>query len=109
MSGHITGHVTNSAQRKATAAHRRRNRAKGLVRVEIQVPRADAAMLRQLAEMLRSSNVTAEEARAGLKSALETSPQPKSALDIYASGLPDEYFEGVFGRVRTISNRKIDW
>ena len=46
--------MTTPTQKKATAAHRRRNRAKGLVRVEIQVPRADAVLLRNLAERLRA-------------------------------------------------------
>ena len=78
------------------------------MRVEIQVPRADAALLRSLAERLRATDATAEAARAGVKSAIERRQDPKSALDIYASDLPDEYFEGVFDRVRTISKREID-
>ena len=101
--------MTSATQRKATAAHRRRNRAKGLVRVEVQVPRGDAALLRNLAEQLRASDASAEAARAGVKSALEGRALAKPALDIYASDLPDEYFEGVFERTRTTSNRKIDW
>ena len=101
--------MTKSAQRKATVNHRKRIRAKGLVRVEIQVPAGDAAMLRDLAERLRASDMSAETARAGVKSALEIQHEPKSALDIYASDLPDEYFEGVFDHVRTVSKRKIDW
>ena len=105
----MTGHMTSPTQRKATAAHRKRNSIKGLVRVEIQVPRADATLLRHLAKRLRASDASAEAARAGVKSALETRQEPKSALDIYASDLPDEYFEGVFDHVRTISKRKIDW
>ncbi len=109
MSGHTTGHMTKITQRRATANHRKRIRAKGLVRVEVQVPAGDAALLRGLAERLRASDQSSEAARAGLKSAVETQPQPQSALDIYASDLPDEYFEGVFDHVRTISKRKVDW
>jgi hypothetical protein len=105
----MTGDMTKSAQRKATANHRKRNLAKGLVRVEVQVPAGDAALLRNLAERLRASGQSAEAARSGLKSAVEKDRQEKSALDIYASDLPDEYFEGVFDHVRTVSNRKVEW
>ena len=47
--------MTKAAQRKATANHRKRIRAKGLVRVEVQVPEQDAAMLRDVAAALRAS------------------------------------------------------
>ena len=101
--------MTSPTQRKATAAHRRRNRARGLVRVEIQVPRADAALLRDLGERLRASDIRAKVARDSLNAALaEPEPEAKSVLDMFASDLPDEYFDGVFDRVRTISKREID-
>ena len=100
--------MSGTVQRKATAAHRKRARAKGLVRVELQVPETDVAMLRELAEILRDEGPEANIARSGIHSTLST-PAPKTALDIYASDLPDEYFEGVFDHVRTKSNRKVDW
>lgn len=97
-----------TAQRRATANHRKRARAKGLVRLELTVPRADVAALRQLAEKLKGADQQAARFRQAMHSALKADA-PKSALDIYASNLPDEYFEGVFDRKRTISNRKVEW
>ena len=98
--------MTSPTQRKATAAHRGRNRAKGLVRVEIQVPRGDAALVRELAEHLRADSKVLE-LRNVLKAALGGS-KPKTVLDMFASDLPDEYFDGVFDHERTVSHREID-
>ena len=100
--------MSGTVQRKATAAHRKRARAKGLVRFELQVPETDAGMLRELAEKLRDQGAGADAARSGLSSAL-AGPAPKTVLEMFASGLPDEYFEGVFDHVRTTSDRKVDW
>ena len=100
--------MTNSAQRSATANHRKRIRAKGLVRVEVHVPAGDAALLRELADRLRAHDSLADATRSSLKSATGRNQEPQSALDIYGSDLPDEYFDGVFEPVRTISGRKID-
>ncbi len=107
MSGHITGHMTKITQRRATANHRKRIRAKGLVRVEVQVPAGDAALVRELAEHLRV-DAKADVLRTGVKTALEGN-KPKTVLEMFASDLPDEYFEGVFDRKRTISGRKVEW
>ena len=97
--------MTKATQRKATANHRKRIRAKGLVRVEVQVPEQDAAMLRDVAAALRAS----PDAASAIRKVMEaTATKPLSALDIYASDLPDEYFEGVFDHVRTIGDREVD-
>ena len=101
--------MTKITQRRATANHRKRIRAKGLVRVEVQVPAGDAALVRELAEHFRvDAKVEAEALRNGVKAALDGN-RPKTVLEMFASDLPDEYFDGVFDRQRTISNRKVEW
>ena len=40
------------AQHKALATHRRRLKRRGIARVEVRVPKEDAALLRQLAKVL---------------------------------------------------------
>ena len=99
--------MTKATQRKATANHRKRIRARGLVRVEVQVPKDDAAMMRELAKRLRIDSKV-EDVRSGVKAVLGES-KPKTVVEMFASDLPDEYFEGVFDRERTISNRKVEW
>lgn len=49
------------SQRMATAKHRERQRRKGLVRVELQVPGDDVGTLRSLAEVLRGDGGAAVE------------------------------------------------
>jgi hypothetical protein len=98
--------MTKASQRKATANHRKRIRAKGLVRLEIQVPQKDVKLVRELAERLRAGSKIAE-LRNVLKAALG-GDRPKTVLEMFASDLPDEYFEGVFDHERTISHREID-
>jgi hypothetical protein len=99
--------MSTSAQRAATAAHRKRAKAKGLVRIEVQVPKRDAALVRKLARSLRGPEARASSLRQSLGSSLADSDEG-SVLSMFASDLPDEYFEGVFDRVRDISKRKID-
>src|SRR5213075_1254745 len=67
VSGYISGNMTSTAQRKATAAHRKRNKAKGHVRVEMRVPRTDVGLLRELAECLRNAGPPAETMRSTLQ------------------------------------------
>ena len=59
-----------AAQKKAIKDYRRRQKAKGIVRMEITVPEADKPMIRQLAKGLRSGGETAEKIRRAMKSAL---------------------------------------
>jgi hypothetical protein len=94
--------MSTFAQRAATAAHRKRSKAKGLVRIEVKVPAADAELVRRVATNLRAVGAKSRAVRRSLRSVLAESTKG-SALDIYASDLPDEYFEGVFDRKRTAS------
>lgn len=99
--------VTVKAQRKATSSHRRRAVAKGLVRVEVQAAKADAGLIRALAETLRTKPEKAKALRSTLEKAL-VDPNVETAFDVFGSDLPDEAFAGVFDQKRPRDWRKID-
>lgn len=81
------------AQRKRQPIRHRRGRA--VVRLEVQVPARDAAMVRNLAAILRSDTTAAEAARDRLRSTI--APQPATTVfDLFGSDLPDTCFERVF-------------
>lgn len=73
----------SGAQRKATAKHRARLRRRGLVRVEVQVPKADAALIRAAARALRDEPDLAPQVRAGLRRA--AAPPPAGLKELLAS------------------------
>jgi hypothetical protein len=85
----------STAQREALATHRRRRRDSGVVRVEVQVPAIDAALVRDLAAVLRGEPEAAQTLRAQLRAAIAV-PRTSAIFDIFGSDLPDSYFDGVF-------------
>jgi hypothetical protein len=85
----------SSAQREALTTHRRRRRDAGLVRVEIQVPAIDAALVRDLAAVLRGEPEAAQVLRVQLR-AIVAGPRASAVFDIFGSDLPDSCFDGVF-------------
>ena len=89
----------SNAQQKALNAHRRRRRDGGMVRVEVQVPAIDAAILRELAAILRGKADAAQAMRNQLRSVV-AKPRVDTVFDIFGSDLPDEYFDGVFEQGR---------
>ena len=89
----------SDAQRKAVTSHRRRRRHGGVVRVEVQVPAIDSAMLRELVAILRSQSDVAQVMRDQLRYIL-AKPRAASAFEIFGSDLPDACFQGVFERDR---------
>ncbi len=89
----------SQAQRKALTAHRHRRRENGVVRLEVQVPSADAPLVRDIAAVLRGDAATDQDVRAKLRMALKE-PERRSVLDVFGSDLPDEYFDGVFDEDR---------
>jgi hypothetical protein len=97
---------TSSAQRKASAAHRRRASKRGLVRVEIQVPESDAYLLKGLAARLRGPSSEAKSARNEIQSLL--SKPGRTAFDMFSSDLTDAHFDGVFDHDRRELNRDVD-
>jgi hypothetical protein len=85
----------STAQRTALTTHRRRRRDTGVLRVEVQVPAIDAALLRELAAILRGEPDAAQVLRVQLRTAV-AGPRASAVFDIFGSDLPDEYFDGVF-------------
>lgn len=96
--------MTPEAQLKASSAYRERAKAKGLVRVEAQVPVEDADLIKALASALRGDE--AEAARVAVRQALNI--KSLTALDIFASDLPDATFEGIFERDGQVHAREVD-
>jgi hypothetical protein len=88
-----------NAQQRALTAHRRRRRDRGIVRVEVQVPAVDAAVLRDVAAILRSKSDAAQAVRNQLR-AVVAKPRAETVFDIFGSDLSDAYFEGVFDQPR---------
>jgi hypothetical protein len=62
--------MASKSQRRATRMHRRRAAARGLVRVEVRVPKRDADLIRALAEKLRGGAAKARTLRSMLATAL---------------------------------------
>lgn len=83
------------AQKKAVRAHRRQQKAKGLVRVEVQAPATDAALLREVAAELRSGSRRSARVRSLLRRSLR--PE-KSLFELLALDLPDEVVDRALAR-----------
>ena len=98
--------MASKAQRKATKVHRRRAAARGLVRLEVQAAKRDAALIRALAETLRDESEKAKELRSALVKAL-VHPDVRTAFDVFGSDLPEEIFAGVFEQPRQRRWREI--
>jgi hypothetical protein len=58
----------NASQRKAVSRHRRRQKEKGMVRMEVSVPDSDRELIRQTAANLRAGGKIAEQTRAAMNS-----------------------------------------
>ena len=58
------------AQKKAVQEHRKRQKKKGIVRMEVTVPDRDRELIRQTAANLRAGGDTAERTRTALSSVL---------------------------------------
>lgn len=99
--------MASKSQIKATSAHRRRAAARGLVRIEVQAARADAGLIRAVAETLRSKPEKAKALRSTLEKAL-VDPEIKTAFDVFGSDLPDDAFAGVFDQTRAREWREVD-
>jgi hypothetical protein len=69
------------------------------VRIEVEAARADAGLIRALAETLRSKPEKAKALRSTLEKAL-IDPETEIAFDVFGSDLPDDAFTGVFDQAR---------
>lgn len=99
--------MATTSQKKASATHRRRAAARGLVRVEVQAAKGDTGLIRALAETLRGEPERAKSLRSTLEKAL-IDPEVKNAFDIFGSDIPDDAFAGVFEQPRQKGWREID-
>src|SRR5262245_7131039 len=98
--------MTSTSQRRATAAHRRRTSARGLVRLEVQAPKRDVELVRAVVQILRGEPEKARALRSTLEKAL-IDPDVETAFDVFGSDLPDEVFAGVFEQPRERHWRKV--
>ncbi len=76
-------------QETALRRHRQRRKRRGIVRVEVQAPRGDAALIRLLAAELRADSDAARRLRALLHEALALAPNG-SLLEMLACDLPGD-------------------
>lgn len=70
----------STSQDKAVREHRRRLKERGLRRVEIHAAESDAALIRQLARILREDNTSAELVRSRLNDLVAERPAGLKAL-----------------------------
>jgi hypothetical protein len=90
------------AKRSPVAKHRQRQRAKGLVRVEVEASGPDAPLLREVAAVLRSG----ERRASALRSLLRKSLRPAEGfLDLLALDLPDAVVDAALARPRALPRR----
>jgi hypothetical protein len=78
--------MATTAQRRATRRYRERRRKGGLTRLEIQVPAADAQLIRKVASLLRDQADEAARLRRHL--GFEDDANARNALDIFAMPEP---------------------
>ena len=64
------------AQKKAVQNHRRRLKERGLVRLEVQAPETDRALIRRIASLLRGDPERAAEIRQKLRHLIGDDPKP---------------------------------
>lgn len=87
----------NTAQKRATRAHRQRAEQRGLVRVEVTVEVADRALVREVAGCLRDDAEKAPQLRDALRHLLNRQEE-LNLLDELACELPDEVVDEALGR-----------
>ena len=99
--------MASKSRRKVRPTHRRRATARGLVRVEVQASKGDAALIRALAQTLREGTAKAQAVRSTLTQAV-MNPEVKTAFDIFGSDPPDDPFVDVFGQPRERGRRPVE-
>ena len=75
--------------------------------MEVQATKADAGLIRAVAERLRSEPERAMALRSALERVL-VDPEVRTAFDVFGSDLPDEAFAGVLDQPRPRDWREID-
>ena len=82
-----------AAQKKAVASHRERLKRRGLVRLEVVAPEADAGLIREVARALRDDPARSAKVRARLRDTIgpERKPNLLEALADTSDVDVDEY------------------
>lgn len=93
-------------RRNAVTTHRRHQKAKGIVRVEVQAAAGDAALLREVAAELRSGTRRAAEVRSLLRRSLRPKKSLRELL-VMDVDIPDDVIDKAFARPRDLG-RKVD-
>jgi hypothetical protein len=90
------------APSKGSPLAKHRQRAKGLVRVEVEASRTDASLLREVAAALRSGERRAN----ALRSLLRKSLRPQQGfLELLALDLPDAVVDSALARPRSLPRK----
>ena len=97
----VTFPEMKTPKRSAVTTHRKHQRAKGFVRVEVQAPAADAALIREVAAELRSGIRRAAEVRSFLRRSLRPRQSLKELLTMDLD-VPDEVFDAAVARPRDV-------
>ena len=93
-----------TSRRNALKTHRRQQKSKGFVRVEVQALATDAALLREVAAELGSGTRRASEVRSLLRRSL----RPRQSLrELLALDLPDDVLDKVLTRPKD-RGREVD-
>ncbi|MDP1825747.1 MAG: hypothetical protein Q8L48_20970 [Archangium sp.] len=93
-------------QKRALTAHRRQQKAKGIVRVEVQAAAGDAALIREVAAELRSGTRRAAEVRSLLRRSLRPRKSLRELL-VMDVEIPDDVVDKAFARQRDLG-REVD-
>lgn len=93
-------------QRRALTAHRRHQKAKGIVRVEVQAAAGDAALIREVAAELRSGTRRAAEVRSFLRRSLRPKKSLRELL-VMDVEIPDDVVDKAFARPHDLG-REVD-
>jgi hypothetical protein len=97
----------NPAQRKASKVHRERAKARGLTRIEVQAHAHDTALIRAVAETLRSETDEASRLRRVIAELLPAAA-PNNAFNVFGSDLPDSAFHEVLDQPRHAGWREVE-
>lgn len=89
-----------SAPHEAVSRYRRRQRGRGVARVEVQLLACDVALIRELAAALRGDPERARELRGAIGEALR--PPHGSLLDSLRCDLPDAVLDEALARPREL-------
>lgn len=97
----------NQAQRKASKVHRERAKARGLTRIEVQAHAHDTALIRAVAETLRSETGQANRLRKMITELLPDAAA-RNAFDVFGSDLPDSAFQEILDQPRQVGWREVE-